>query len=277
MDTGRYDGFEIDIDTARRASRALLDENARVTMNLFELILENPKSRAWSDQAQFLICQTNAQTPVWAWLSETMDSKTATQAAAIIAARIAENATVHLNVSPRQGAAVLRNICKDYGFEPRKIMDMNAYICRKLVLPKNHGFAAQPSETDKAAVAALLRQLVEDGEGQTISPEAADAFAAAAVGSNQLSLWQDNGVCAMAMLAHCTATTARINTVVTDRARRGCGYAGMLTAHICAELLAKGVVPMLYVDAANPSSNREYRKIGFEKVGEVTEYTFVQA
>ena len=39
MDTGRYDGFEIDIDTARRASRALLDENARVTMNLFELIL----------------------------------------------------------------------------------------------------------------------------------------------------------------------------------------------------------------------------------------------
>ena len=51
----------------------------------------------------------------------------------------------------------------------------------------------------------------------------------------------------------------------------------MLTAHICAELLAKGVVPMLYADAANPSSNRAYRKIGFEKVGEVTEYAFVQA
>lgn len=31
---------------------------------------------------------------------------------------------------------------------------------------------------------------------------------------------------------------------------------------------------MLYADAANPSSNRAYRRIGFEKVGEITEFGF---
>ena len=40
------------------------------------------------------------------------------------------------------------------------------------------------------------------------------------------------------------------------------------------KLLAEGVRPMLYADAAYPSSNRAYQKIGFTKTGEVTEYAF---
>ena len=76
----------------------------------------------------------------------------------------------------------------------------------------------------------------------------------------------------MAMIAHRTAETARINTVVTDRARRGHGYAGMLVSSLCKRLLSEGAAPMLYADARNPSSNRAYQKIGFELVGPITEY-----
>ena len=63
-----------------------------------------------------------------------------------------------------------------------------------------------------------------------------------------------------------------IATLVTDRALRGRGYAGMLVAQLCAQLLARGAEPMLYADAANPSSCRAYEKIGFTCVGTVTEY-----
>ena len=66
----------------------------------------------------------------------------------------------------------------------------------------------------------------------------------------------------------------RINTVVTRREKRGRGYAGMLVGTLCQKLLAEGVRPMLYADAAYPSSNRAYQKIGFTKTGEVTEYAF---
>ena len=51
-------------------------------------------------------------------------------------------------------------------------------------------------------------------------------------------------------------------------------YAGMLVGTLCRKLLAEGVRPMLYADAAYPSSNRAYQKIGFTKTGEVTEYAF---
>ena len=124
-------------------------------------------------------------------------------------------------------------------------------------------------------MASLLRQLCEDGEHTVISQEDADNFAAASVGRSELLLWKDGGrVCAMAMIAHRSASSARINTVVTDRAVRGRGYAGMLVSHMCEKLIGEGVSPMLYADAANPSSNRAYRRIGFEKVGEITEFGF---
>ena len=108
-----------------------------------------------------------------------------------------------------------------------------------------------------------------------ISQEDADNFAAASVGRSELLLWKDGGrVCAMAKIAYRSASSARINTVVTDRAVRGRGYAGMLVSHMCEKLIGEGVSPMLYADAANPSSNRAYRRIGFEKVGEITEFGF---
>ena len=117
---------------------------------------------------------------------------------------------------------------------------------------------------------------MEDGEHQTLRDEDAQGFAAAMVGSDKLFLWEDESgeICAMAMIAHQTEKTARINTVVTDRAKRGHGYAGMLVASLCRELLAHGATPMLYADADYPASNRAYQKIGFEKAGEVTQYRF---
>lgn len=95
------------------------------------------------------------------------------------------------------------------------------------------------------------------------------------IGSHNLSLWKCNDeVCAMAMIAHKTNEIARINSVVTLREKRGNGYAGMLISKICKALIEDNIIPMLYADADNPSSNRAYQKIGFEKVGKVTQYKF---
>lgn len=153
-------------------------------------------------------------------------------------------------------------------------MPMTAYVCRRVTLPAAfHGEQAAPEPQHQAAMASLLTQLVEDGEGQSIPPQEATRFAQAMTGSDALRLWLDEGrVCAIALIAHRTHAVARINTVVTDRALRGRGYAGMLVAGMCASLLAEGIIPMLYADTRNPASNRAYLKIGFEPVEQVTEY-----
>ena len=152
-------------------------------------------------------------------------------------------------------------------------MAMTAYVCRKPVVPSAKGEMTNPAAEDKQTVADLLVQLVEDGEHSTVPRDGALRFAESVVGSKRVFLWKDGGKTrAMAVVAYEDEKTARINTVVTERENRGNGYAGMLVSRMCENLLAKGVEPMLYADAENPSSNRAYIKTGFEKVGDVTEY-----
>ena len=158
------------------------------------------------------------------------------------------------------------------GLTPETVLPMNVYACQKLQPLPLRGRAVVPREEHRSVMAALLRQMALDAEGQEVPEAAAADFAQAMVGSDRLLLWEDGDIRAMAMIAHTGGGMGRINTVVTERNSRGRGYAGMLTAALCEKLLAQGLTPMLYADAGNPSSNRAYQKIGMEARGQVAEY-----
>lgn len=263
------------VEHARRAANRLLDENQRITMNLFSLILSDEGSAAWTDERQFLICQSNPRTPAWAWFAPSADAGAETAGTEIFSGILRACPEAHINLTPGAARRALEAACRQAELVPVKKMAMNAYQCRQVLLPVCTGEAVVPTDADRPDMALLLETLAEDGEHQSIPPEAAQAFARAMVGSSRLLLWKDGGeTCAMAMIAHQTPEAGRINTVVTRREKRGRGYAGMLVGTLCQKLLAEGVRPMLYADAAYPSSNRAYQKIGFTKTGEVTEYAF---
>ena len=257
---------------AREVLQRLLSPDERIAMNLFELILESENLCLHTDRKSCILLQSNPQTPLWAWFAPSMDVESVESAAQFLSERIRLNPSLHVNADPDRCAPVFQRTKALCGLQPAVVMPMNAYVCRKVRRPALRGQLSFPTEADVPVVASLLKQLVEDGEHSQIPDEAALNFAKSAVGSNSLFLWKDEAVCAMAMIAHRTAETARINTVVTDRARRGHGYAGMLVSSLCGRLLSEGAAPMLYADARNPSSNRAYQKIGFEPVGPITEY-----
>ncbi len=259
-------------DAALRLYETLLSPDEQVMMNLFSAILRAPEALAWSDGRQFLICRSDPGSPVWAWLRPGADGDAQQLFACVLSGRLAAGETVQLNVPSALGplAALAAELA---GRSVRAHMALRAYVCRRVREPDYHGSLSAPTDADRPAMAALLRYLVEDGDHSSIPQHEAERFAASCVGSPNLFLWRDGGaVCAMAMVAGRTERAARINTVVTDRALRGRGYAGMLVAQLCAQLLARGAEPMLYADAANPSSCRAYEKIGFTCVGTVTEY-----
>ncbi len=58
----------------------------------------------------------------------------------------------------------------------------------------------------------------------------------------------------------------RVGPVYTPRARRGHGYASVLTAHVSRVLRDSGNRVCLFTDQANPTSNKIYAAIGFEPV-----------
>jgi predicted GNAT family acetyltransferase len=63
--------------------------------------------------------------------------------------------------------------------------------------------------------------------------------------------------------------------VYTPPGRRGRGYATALVAALSAELLAAGRrFCFLYTDLANPTSNRIYQRIGYERVCDSAEIRF---
>lgn len=69
----------------------------------------------------------------------------------------------------------------------------------------------------------------------------------------------------------------RLGPVYTPREHRGRGYASNLTAHVTAELLSTGLVPTLFTDLANPTSNRIYQALGYRAVADAAVVRFVSA
>lgn len=260
-------------EEAKNLVEKLLDENERRTMNLFRLILSSFSPFVFSDGENYIIMQTYVESPVWAWFRPDLQTNAAEEAAEIIFACFEKCEKIQLNADPARVKKVLEILSGKFGLTVFPRMAMNAYVCRNAVVPEAKGEMSNPTAEDKTCVADLLEELVEDGEHSSVPREGALRFAESVVGSKRVFLWKDGEkIRAMAVIAHEDEKTARLNTVVTERASRGNGYAGMLVSRICETLLHEGVEPMLYADAENPSSNRAYTKIGFEKVGEVTEY-----
>ena len=64
---------------------------------------------------------------------------------------------------------------------------------------------------------------------------------------------------------------ARVGPVYTPAGHRRRGYGAAVTAAVTAELLVAADIVMLFTDAANPTSNGVYERLGFRVVGEVVD------
>lgn len=90
-----------------------------------------------------------------------------------------------------------------------------------------------------------------------------------------LVLWEDGGPVSFAGYGGSTPNGIRIGPVYTPPPFRGRGYASALVADLSTALLAEErSFCFLYTDLANPTSNRIYERIGYERVGESAEIAF---
>jgi len=89
-------------------------------------------------------------------------------------------------------------------------------------------------------------------------------------------LWEDGGrPVSLAGFSGPTPTGIRIGPVYTPPGHRRRGYATTLVADLSAWLLERGHrACFLYTDLANPTSNRIYVEIGYERVCDAMEFVF---
>ena len=91
-------------------------------------------------------------------------------------------------------------------------------------------------------------------------------------------VWDDGGAAAYAGFNDAAPEFARVAPVYTLPERRRCGYATALVAALARELLGRGKRSLfLTTDAANPTSNAIYARIGFVPESEDLHLDFVDA
>jgi uncharacterized protein len=90
-----------------------------------------------------------------------------------------------------------------------------------------------------------------------------------------LVLWEHDGPVSMGGFGGRTPNGIRVGPVYTPPDLRGRGYASALVAELSATLLERGHrFCFLYTDLANPTSNRIYERIGYERVCDSAEIVF---
>ncbi|WP_427888470.1 GNAT family N-acetyltransferase [Kribbella sp. GL6] len=90
-----------------------------------------------------------------------------------------------------------------------------------------------------------------------------------------LWIWEAGGE-PVSMVGHHLALygVSRVGPVYTPPEHRRHGYAGALTSHVSAMILADGNQACLYTDLANPTSNKLYHQAGYRPVADFVDVEF---
>ncbi|MCB9035327.1 MAG: GNAT family N-acetyltransferase [Lewinellaceae bacterium] len=88
----------------------------------------------------------------------------------------------------------------------------------------------------------------------------------------ELFLWEDQEPASMAAATRRTRHGITVNAVYTPPEHRGKGYASNCVAQLSRQLLESGYeFCALFTNLSNPTSNKIYQAIGYQKVGEFVE------
>ena len=138
---------------------------------------------------------------------------------------------------------------------PRRASEADLELLRRWLLDFSRE-ALHEKEPDESRIERTLRQRLEGDEPSFL-------------------IWEDGEPVSLAGSGGNTPSGSRIGPVYTPPEYRGHGYGSAVTAAITrARLDAGRRFCFLYTDLANPTSNKIYVDLGYERVGDSREYSF---
>ena len=172
----------------------------------------------------------------------------------------AEARGVRAEVRFAQGIYALERLLEPEGIPgaPRPATDEDVELLRAWLVAFAHE-ALHDDEPDQERIERTIRQRLGRGGSGFV-------------------LWEDGEPVSLAGSGSDTPSGARVGPVYTPPEHRGRGYGSAVTAAVTRERLAAGRrFCFLYTDLANPTSNKIYVDLGYERVGESRELVFLPA
>jgi len=166
-----------------------------------------------------------------------------------------------------------------WGGQRRLRMRQGVYAARTVRVPDGVSGAARPAAAgDRDVLVAWMHafhdEALTDDAPQLEFDRLVDRRLNSSTGG--FVVWEDGGeLASLCGFGGRTPHGIRIGPVYTPPELRGRGYGSAVTAHVTKEQLDGGCdYCFLYTDLANPTSNKIYVDIGYERVCDSAEYAF---
>ncbi len=157
------------------------------------------------------------------------------------------------------------------GMTHQLLMDQGVYRLNKVneTLEHSPGTWRYAEELDSSLIEKWFN-LFENDTGLPISPiDNVNKRVARFLKEREVFLWEDKGkIVSMTKKSRPTKNGVTVSMVFTPQEERNKGYARTLVTAVSRELLKDFDFCVLYTDMMNPTSNKIYREIGYERIAD---------
>lgn len=222
-----------------------------------------------SEDTRIIIAQPDPEMPFWIWVDPEGLDELVSRVILELEDTFRRKESLMLVGTPE----FLESFTEKYPCTYQTKMVLEAYECREVSMPNPTVMTTLPSQSDINIIADFLAGFRLDALGVGTTRESQLENAETSIRSGNLYVLKSaDEIVAMASIAHRAARHARINNVYTPPAHRKKGYASMLVAALSQRILSEGLIPVLYTDLTNETSNKIYQEIGFRPCGKVNQY-----
>lgn len=237
----------------------------------FYLITQNLKSESvvlYSDEENYVICRGASGLPTWIWTKDNFDITKLEEIEQAIELYLTEQVKDKFTCKKELYDLLVKDNFDKLNSED--YFEMGTLCCKQTKKPRDcEGKIATPNIEDKQT---LVQYWFDDSQemnsANPINMEQAEVEVQKMLDSNKFYIWKnDKGkIVCMANYSEIDGQ-AKLSHVYTPVDERGKGYAANLIYSMTNDLLAKGLVPLLYTDYNYLPSNKAYINAGYEDTG----------
>lgn len=239
-----------------------------ITYSVLMKILQGPCRNIFTDHENVVVCYSGPPYPVWAWCRDPEEETTVMAIASCLKEQLPLD-TVRACIMPaalaerlKQADGYFREARPGMGLLSYRLDDINS-VCHPC-----EGYMGLVRREEIQGLIDVRHDMVMEMEGVEQSREHCEETIYRMVKEQNLFAWRTNAGKIVSLTARGDqGQYSKITSVYTLPAYRRKGYAINLVHGVTKTILADGLIPILYTDAAYGASNECYQKIGYRQVG----------
>lgn len=252
------------------------DAITAVTYNLFYRILDDPEAFSVLSDDKDCVAAQNLKNAMWLWVSDTCPDDRITEYSRDLVSLIGERFVPSVIGSQRSITTFYELYANAHFIKTSRGMSMTAYHCPQVnphYISSCH--VCMAGNDDIEIIAEFCAGFTRDAFNNPTDKNEYLKVAERLIRAKSVYVVHNGAtIVSMANIAHKTDRFARINLVYTPHEYRKKGYASHIVTALTEKIISEGLMPMLYTDDTNATSNNIYQSIGYVETGRLTTIEF---